>query len=102
MSEKVVQDVASYINTNSLHRTTTQIETEEGGPDLIPFAELDNYISQFENKVEEEYEPLSESLKQPIPNEFASPLKREIGGRKRKTIKMNRKRKTINRRKSNK
>jgi hypothetical protein len=35
MSEKVMQDVSTYINANSLHRTTTQIETEEGGPDLI-------------------------------------------------------------------
>ncbi len=80
MNEKVIQDVAPYINANSLHRTKTQIETEEGGPDLIPFAELDNYIAQFEDKVEEEYEPLRESLKQPISDEFASPLKREIGG----------------------
>jgi hypothetical protein len=107
MNEKVIQDVATYINANSLHRTETQIETEEGGPDLIPFAELDNYIAQFEDKVEEEYEPLRESLKQPISDSFASPLKREIGGRKRRTIKMNRRksnkrRKTNKRRKSNK
>jgi hypothetical protein len=107
MNEKVIQDVATYINANSLHRTETQIETEDGGPDLIPFSELDNYIAQFEDKVEEEYEPLRKSLKQPISDEFASPLKREIGGRKRRTIKMNRRksnkrRKTNKRRKSNK
>jgi hypothetical protein len=101
MNEKVIQDVATYINANSLHRTETQIETEEGGPDLIPFAELDNYIAQFEDKVEEEYEPLRESLKQPISDSFASPLKREIGGRKRRTIKINR-RKSNKRRKTNK
>jgi hypothetical protein len=51
MNEKVIQDVATYINANSLHRTETQIETEEGGPDLIPFAELDNYIAQFEDEI---------------------------------------------------
>jgi hypothetical protein len=104
MNEKIIQDVAPYINANSLHRTETQIETEEGGPDLIPFAELDNYIAQFEDKVEEEYEyePLRESLKQPISDEFASPLKREIGGRKRRTIKMNRRKSNKRRRKSNK
>jgi len=104
MSDKIVQEVAPYINANSLHRTATQIETDEGkGPDLIPFAELDNYISQFENKVEEEYEyePLRDSLKQPISDEFASPLKREYGGRKRQTIKINR-RKRNNKNKSNK
>ena len=101
MNEKVIQDVATYINANSLHRTETQIETEDGGPDLIPFSELDNYIAQFEDKVEEEYEPLRKSLKQPISDEFASPLKREIGGRKRRTIKMNR-RKSNKRRKTNK
>jgi len=102
MNEKIIQDVAPYINANSLHRTKTQIETEEGGPDLIPFTELDNYIAQFEDKVEEEYEyePLRESLKQPISDEFASPLKREIGGRKRRTIKMKR-RKSNKRRKTN-
>lgn len=103
MNEKIIQDVAPYINANSLHRTETQIETDEGkGPDLIPFAELDNYIAQFEDKVEEEYEyePLRESLKQPISDSFASPLKREIGGRKRRTIKMKRS-KTNNRRKTN-
>jgi hypothetical protein len=104
MNEKIIQDVVPYINANSLHRTETQIETEEGGPDLIPFAELDNYIAQFEDKVEEEYEyePLRESLKQPISDEFASPLKREIGGRKRRTIKMNRRKSNKRRRKSNK
>ena len=104
MNEKVIQDVATYINANSLHRTETQIETEEGGPDLIPFSELDNYIAQFEDKVEEEYEyePLRESLKQPISNEFASPLKREIGGRKRRTIKINRRKSNKRRRKTNK
>jgi hypothetical protein len=102
MNEKIVQEVAPYINANSLHRTETQIETDEGkGPDLIPFTELDNYIEQFKNKVEEEYEPLRESLKQPISNDLASPLKREIGGRKRRTIKMNRS-KTNNRKKTKK
>lgn len=104
MNEKIIQDVAPYINANSLHRTKTQIETEEGGPDLIPFAELDNYIAQFEDKVEEqyEYEPLRESLKQPISDEFASLLKREIGGRKRRTIKINRRKSNKRRRKTNK
>ena len=101
MNEKIIQDIVPYINANSLHRTETQIETEKGGPDLIPFAELDNYIAQFEDKVEEEYEPLRESLKQPISDSFANPLKREIGGRKRRTIKTNRI-KTNKRRKSNK
>ena len=110
MNEKIVQEVAPYINANSLHRTETQIEADEGkGPDLIPFTELDNYIEQFKNKVEEEYEyePLRESLKQPISDTFASPLKREIGGRKRRTIKINRSKtnnriKTNNRRKTKK
>ena len=104
MNEKIIQDVVPYINANSLHRTETQIETEEGGPDLIPFSELDNYIAQFEDKVEEEYEyePLRESLKQPISDEFASPLKREIGGRKRRTVKMNRRKSNRRRRKTNK
>ena len=71
--------------------------------------DINRAIRRFKNKVEEEYEyePLRESLKQPISDTFASPLKREIGGRKRRTIKMNRSKtnnikKTNNRRKTKK
>ncbi len=79
MNDEIVQDVASYIKANSLHRTKTQIETEEEGLDFFPFTKLNNFIAQFDN-MKTDYPPLMESLKQSFSNEFASPLKREIGG----------------------
>lgn len=47
MSTSTIEDVSGHINDNSLHRTPTQIENGEIGPDTIHFDELDDYISNF-------------------------------------------------------
>ena len=48
MDEGTIQDVAAHINDSSLHRTVTQNYTDDDGPDLIHFDDLDEYISQLE------------------------------------------------------
>jgi hypothetical protein len=66
MDEGTIQDVAAHINDNSLRRNTTQNNSEEekeGGPDLIHFDELDEYISQLEVNAEAEAKGLRKSKK---------------------------------------
>jgi hypothetical protein len=65
MDEGTIQDVAAHINDNSLRRNTTQnnSEEEEGGPDLIHFDELDEYISQLEVNAEAEAKGLRKGKK---------------------------------------
>jgi hypothetical protein len=53
-----IQDITPHINRNSISRSITQNETEKGGPDIINFDDLDEYISNFEEKVVEEAEGL--------------------------------------------
>jgi hypothetical protein len=51
MSEQLINDASKYINEISIRQTPTQqaMEEETGEPDIIPFDELDKYISQFES-----------------------------------------------------
>jgi len=50
MSEQLINDASKYINEISIRQTPTQQAMEETGePDIIPFDELDKYISQFES-----------------------------------------------------
>jgi hypothetical protein len=58
ISMPTIQDIAPYINRNSISRSRTQDETEKGGPNTINFDDLDEYISNFEEKVVEEAEGL--------------------------------------------
>jgi hypothetical protein len=51
-----IQDIAPYINRNSISRSRTQEETEKGGPNTIDFDGLDEYISNLEGIVVEEKE----------------------------------------------
>ena len=58
ISMSTIQDITPHINRNSISRSITQNETEKGGPDIINFDDLDEYISKFEEKVVEEAEGL--------------------------------------------
>ena len=58
ISMPTIQDITPHINRNSISRSITQNETEKGGPDIINFDDLDEYISNFEEKVVEEAEGL--------------------------------------------
>ena len=51
MSQQLINDAATYVNTHSIRQTPTQQKMEEDieAPDQIPFDELDTYISQFES-----------------------------------------------------
>jgi hypothetical protein len=64
ISMPTIQDIAPHINRNSISRSITQNETEKGGPDIINFDDLDEYISNFEEKVvEEEKKEVAEGLR---------------------------------------
>ena len=58
ISMPTIQDIAPHINRNSISRSRTQDETEKGGPNTINFDDLDEYISNFEEKVVKEAEGL--------------------------------------------
>ena len=51
ISMPTIQDIAPYINRNSISRSRTQEETEKGGPNTIDFDGLDEYISNLEGIV---------------------------------------------------
>ena len=64
ISMPTIQDIAPHINRNSISRSITQNETEKGGPDIINFDDLDEYIAKFEEKVvEEEKKEVAEGLR---------------------------------------
>ena len=52
MSEQLINDASRYINEISIRQTPTQqaMEEQTGEPDIIPFDDLDKYISQFESE----------------------------------------------------
>jgi hypothetical protein len=58
ISMPTIQEITPYINRNSISRSRTQDETEKGGPNTINFDDLDEYISNFEEKVVKEAEGL--------------------------------------------
>jgi hypothetical protein len=79
ISMPTIQDIAPYINRNSISRSRTQEETEKGGPNTIDFDGLDEYISNLEGIVVEEKEKEKEE--------------KEIGGSKKTTNKRSKKKK---------
>ena len=51
ISMPTIRDITPHINRNSISRSKSQNETEKGGPDIINFDDLDEYIAKFEEKV---------------------------------------------------
>jgi hypothetical protein len=90
-----IQDIAPHINRNSISRSRTQDETEKGGPNTINFDDLDEYISNFEEKVVEEAEGLR-------PQRKRRTIKRSKRKKYKKNVNKTKKRKHYKKIKNNK
>ena len=92
ISMSTIQDITPHINRNSISRSITQNETEKGGPDIINFDDLDEYISKFEEKVVEEAEGLKRSNKRITKKKYKKNTKRTKKQGKRRTKKQGKRR----------
>jgi hypothetical protein len=83
ISMPTIQDIAPHINRNSISRSRTQDETEKGGPNTINFDDLDEYISNFEEKVVEEAEGLKKTNKRITKKKYKKTINKRSTKKKR-------------------